>query len=170
MNKSLVLRSCRADGVLLRTDKPATVLDAAWAAAFDDLTPRHVNGAFTQIGSFRWSYVHGINLGAPFDVTSVDLCPECGVETYIACEFGTGCMKGPYFEVTDRGGLTLPARPQVDDLTPGWSYFIVAPVFESGWCECAITHGVSARVVDPLACHTPLTLVPHATHLLHFVL
>ena len=34
INGSLAMRSCRSDGLLLRADKPATVLDSAWIRTF----------------------------------------------------------------------------------------------------------------------------------------
>ena len=42
MNKSLIMRSCRSDGVLLRADHAGTALDATWKTSFNDFKPRHV--------------------------------------------------------------------------------------------------------------------------------
>ena len=63
-NRSLILRSCRADGVLLRVDKPATMVDRALLATdFTSSTgliapkPVHVWSTFSDIGDLRWGYV-----------------------------------------------------------------------------------------------------------------
>lgn len=136
MNASLVMRSCRADGVLLRADKPATVLDAAWSASFDDLVPRRVEGAFTDIGTLRWSYILSLNLDDPFSLAVTDLGGPATVPSaeFVACDFGRGCAEGPWTALSVAAGpLKLPACPQVDDLTPGWGYRVVAPVLPSGW-------------------------------------
>eukprot|EP00662_Eupelagonemidae_sp_cell21_P049895 gene49895-22804_t len=37
MNRSLVMRSCRADGVLLRPDLPALAAEQTWVESFDSL-------------------------------------------------------------------------------------------------------------------------------------
>ena len=78
MNKSLVMSSCRSDGVLLRADCPATTLDAAWVASFDDGLARHAAATFTAIGGWRWSYVLAINLDLALDVPAAELWPSCG--------------------------------------------------------------------------------------------
>jgi hypothetical protein len=136
MNKSLVLRSCRSDGILLRPTKPATMLDAAWSASFHDLVPRYVQSAFSHIGGHRWSYVLSLNLEAEFSVTATDLHSSTSETAYVSYEY-VHCAVGPYTTVSasTSSKLVLPARPQVDDLTPGWGYFVVAPVLTSGmWC------------------------------------
>lgn len=73
MNKSLIMKSCRADGVLLRADKPATAIDQSFAASFDDLKPRHVWGSYSQTGAARWTYLLALNLDAPLTVPMATL-------------------------------------------------------------------------------------------------
>ena len=75
MNRSLVMRSCRADGVLLRPDEPATAIEASWQASFDSLEPIYAWGTFSQVGAARWSYLLGLNLAAALRVPMESLDP-----------------------------------------------------------------------------------------------
>jgi hypothetical protein len=42
MNRSLVMRSCRSDGVLLKADRPLLPIASTWTKSFDSLRPIHV--------------------------------------------------------------------------------------------------------------------------------
>lgn len=136
MNKSLVMRSCRSDGVLLRADKPATLLDSTWARSFDDLQPRRVAAAFTELaGGLRWSYILAINLADPYAVSAEDLAGGSAANPkYVVCQFGTTCSSGPFVDLASTTTpLMVPARPQLDEMTPGWSFAVAAPILSSGW-------------------------------------
>ena len=89
-NRSLLMRACRDDGLLLRGDKPVTIMDVALLALpFDrDVTPTkatgydpiHVWSTFSSIpshsepgGSVRYHYILGLDLSRPFVVHPADL-------------------------------------------------------------------------------------------------
>jgi hypothetical protein len=91
-NRSLIMRSCREDGVLLRADKPTTMLDSAFVALpfegggcngseWFDLTCEVINvwathsDVETSDGTVRYGYVLGLDLKAPFEVTPMDILP-----------------------------------------------------------------------------------------------
>lgn len=101
MNKSLVMRACRSDGVMLRADTPALAIEQTWQASFDDLQPRHVwssrvtlgaegsaknasdNGAAGTTGAgsssapgLQFTYILGLNMVSPFAVDLAKLDPE----------------------------------------------------------------------------------------------
>ena len=70
---ALVRRTCRSDGVLLKTDRPAFAIDATWLQeAFGRGGPAgEVTATYTQIGAQRWRFVLGVALEAAYEgVTS----------------------------------------------------------------------------------------------------
>ena len=87
-NRSLIMRSCRDDGVLLRADKPATMMDAAFTALqFEggtgaELAAINVWSTHSDIrrasggsSAVRFGYVLGLDLLRPFNITTADILP-----------------------------------------------------------------------------------------------
>lgn len=74
-NRSIIMQTCREDGVLLKPDRPATPLDSYWAVrAFGPLAhgPKgEVWTTETQISGFKWMYAFGTMLDEEF-VLSLD--------------------------------------------------------------------------------------------------
>lgn len=137
MNRSLIMRSCREDGVLLRADKPATAIDASWTSSFADLKPRHVWGTYSQIGSARWSYILALNLDEPLNsvpMVTLDDTPAGSANGWVAYEGWHGIVHGAFTNVDSRAGyLNIPRCPQKDTMTLGHSLWVVAPVLPFGW-------------------------------------
>eukprot|EP00755_Sulcionema_specki_P019009 Sspe_Gene.68324::Locus_40308_Transcript_1_1_Confidence_1.000_Length_1877::g.68324::m.68324 len=75
MNKSLIMRSCRSDGVLLKPDKPLTALESSFVAALDNY---HFTiwGTNSDVGGYRWGYVMGLDLKEAYSVPITDIHPD----------------------------------------------------------------------------------------------
>ena len=135
-NRSLILSSCRDDGVLLRADKPVTMLDSALRLSgfAPSQTPRAVNAwaTYTQIGDLRWSYVLGLDLLAPVSVTPMDLGVVSPGAALLAWEHGG--WPTSVTAVTAAAPLALPATgAPLDPATILASYYVLAPVLPNGW-------------------------------------
>ena len=113
-NRSLIMRSCRSDGLLLKADKPATMLDAALkASGFDRwANPLAINvwgahsdvpllastdadggGSSANSTSVRFGYIIGLNLVAPFNVYPHDICSRAHASppnAFVAWEYWGG--------------------------------------------------------------------------------
>ena len=66
-NASLLMRVARADGVLLKPERPAVAIDALWLGDIFDSGPLRsrtgeVSATFTEISGFRWHFVLGEEL------------------------------------------------------------------------------------------------------------
>jgi hypothetical protein len=145
LNKSLLMQSCRDDGVLLRPDKPATAVDHSWVLSFDDLKPRFIWGTFSQVGSARWSYVLSLNLDQPVSVPMATLDESSAGNGWVAYESWHGVANGQYIKIPATvGTLTLPATPQVDTMTLGHSLWVIAPVLPGGWVFVGEEHKLVA--------------------------
>ncbi len=165
MNRSLIMRSCREDGVLLRADKPATAIDYSWSVSFDTLEPIHAWGTFSQVGTARWSYLLGLNLAEPLHIPPSALDPAAsrrdtsdGWVAYegwhgIAASATTGSVCHTHkkcFQLlsgSDAGTsqeLVLPSCPQVSDMTLGHTLWNVAPVLPGGWVYLGETDKIVA--------------------------
>ena len=81
MNRSLAMRSCRSDGVLLRPSWPATAVDASFVHSFRTLKPLYLWVARSVIGSSSYSYILSINLDAPLTLPVAELCGGDGAGT-----------------------------------------------------------------------------------------
>jgi hypothetical protein len=160
-NKSLIMRSCRSDGVLLRADKPITMLDAALTtdAAFNREDPTslaavNVWGTHSDLpDGLRWSYVLGLNLLKPFSVFPSDILPASGAAgaagatgvvgaadtaktstEFVAWEYWGGPETSTRVRVNSSSPLVLPATGEPANIaTIASSYYVLAPVLANGW-------------------------------------
>jgi hypothetical protein len=154
MNQSLIMRSCRSDGVLLRPSWPATAVDASFAHSFDSLKPLYIWTALSIIGSQQYCYVLSINLDAPLALTVAEMC---GGGSAVASEVvvheawhgldpsggsgGSGSASSGSSSGSEGGVqrlrssevFTLPATPQISEITAGHSLWVVAPVLAGNW-------------------------------------
>jgi len=145
INRSLVMRTCREDGVLLRAAKPITMLDAAWRSTFErtpktSLSPplagpnvTNVWGTFSQVGGLRWSYVLGIGLQEPFLLRVADLATTGEL---IAAEYWHGLLRGQFTLLSGKRSAALAACPNPPKQLRymGSSYMTFSPVLSNGWC------------------------------------
>ena len=135
-NASLVMRSCRSDGVLLRADKPITALDVAFQHSFS--APGSINNVWSThsaAGGYRFAYVLALNLEAPFPVSVADVWPEAPQgQRYIAYEYWFGVERNQFTAVDASSPYNVAACPPPADRRAMCSgYYIFAPVLPSEW-------------------------------------
>lgn len=131
-NRSLVMQTCTEEGILLRTDKPATAIDETF------LSSKHSNRPSGEVWStystlfepaFKTYYVLAANL-----TNSYTLYPHSLgilIEPYFVYEYGAENQSFASFDQTHP--LIIPACPAKDDFAP-FHYFIVVPqVKQSDW-------------------------------------
>mmetsp|Transcript_28175 Transcript_28175/g.52614 ORF Transcript_28175/g.52614 Transcript_28175/m.52614 type:complete len:774 (-) Transcript_28175:206-2527(-) len=104
MNRSLIMRTCRDDGLMLRADFPSVPLDKTFAVGFDAVKPVHVwatsswlpsssesqsqsesesesqsrSESESQSQSLPYTYVVALNLDDPFEISLGDLQSSAG--------------------------------------------------------------------------------------------
>lgn len=161
MNRSLVMRSCRSDGVLLRPSWPVTSVDWTYRASFDDLEPKYIWAAYSEIryigGALQttagpasvasnttvwYSYVLAINLGTELTVPVAELRPPVdndasgsnrGCFAVVEGWHGVGRPGAVHLIDAANGSVTLPATPGINFYTAGHSFWLIAPVLAHGW-------------------------------------
>lgn len=133
LNKSLVMRSCRTDGVLLRPSWPATAIDASFRVTFDSLDPLYLWAAHSYTCGLTFVYLLSINLDTPLRVKLADLVPMGGVTSYVVAEAWHGIGRGAVARKVLGDSLTLPPTPQTELYVAGHSLWFVAPVLAGGW-------------------------------------
>ena len=167
MNRSLVMRSCRDDRVLLRVCKPLTAVDTTFAASFDDLKPRYVWGAHSQIGTARWSYLLDLNLDRPDTVlmTTLDPAAAAAATTTSSSEeaavAGTGTGAGEEEEessaqeraATTLRGATLLFQPP----SAGWRMMAGLGLRGTSMCRLRRTTINTAKGAIPISAFTSTT-------------
>jgi hypothetical protein len=157
-NRSLIMRSCREDGLLLRADKPITMMDSAFTAlpfgalpecqgpagAFD-LTCAAVNAWSTHsdIDGLRFGYVLGLDLKAEFAVTPTSFLPAGSSSSakYVVWEYWDGVRvledgkaSGDAVMCDEQYPFNIPAPTlSSDPAVITSSYHVFAPVLASGW-------------------------------------
>ena len=148
-NATLLLASCRAgDGLLLKPDRPATMMDRAYLAALaaaparaatlplEELT--HTWSAHGPGRAYRWHYILAANLSADVQLAVADLGPMASstggyaVFDYFALPGGgaAGALFSAAQPLRIPRGTALPTAPA--DALP-LRYLIAAPVLSSGW-------------------------------------
>jgi hypothetical protein len=150
-NRSLIMRSCREDGVLLRADKPITMLDSAFTAVrfegegCDDLTSEVINVWATHAdisGGLRYGYVLGLDLRTSYNITPGDILPTTVAskrqrQEYRVWEYWRGLAQGPdttTMACDEAHPFTLPAgKMSANRAVIVSSYFVMAPVLSNGW-------------------------------------
>jgi hypothetical protein len=146
-NASLIMTCCRAnDGLILKPDRPATTMDAAFASVFTakevaaDLPIANVASTYsTHVAGgspIRWQYVMAMTLAQPFTVRFTDLGPSFGVTNYVAFDYFNPLAGGPYVNASSphviQTGQGVPGAPS-DALA--MRYHVLAPVLPGtgGW-------------------------------------
>eukprot|EP01006_Ploeotia_vitrea_P018851 TRINITY_DN50659_c0_g1_i1.p1 TRINITY_DN50659_c0_g1~~TRINITY_DN50659_c0_g1_i1.p1 ORF type:complete len:806 (+),score=86.19 TRINITY_DN50659_c0_g1_i1:53-2470(+) len=133
MDRDIVLRSCRTDGVLLRPDIPATAPPSTFQASFDNMDLYNISVTYSQHGNHSWHYVMGIDLEAPYSLPTTDfLGTNVGTQAWVA--YQPWVTPEVFVPVSFAKPLVLP-RCSPDEPTE-WSaftYWSVAPVLPSGW-------------------------------------
>ena len=175
-NPELIARSCRSDGVLLKSDVPLAVTDFAFAATFDN--PRemvHVWASHSDIArnanggngdpapqatdaSLRWIYLLSVNILSNLEMSLTDLDASPG-QDYMLLDFWANNGSTPTASSVTRvgakggGAFTVPTSPPQAAVKGGsdaGTYQVLAPVLQNGWCllgEAAKIVAVSSRRV-----------------------
>ena len=121
-DKPLLMKTCRADGLLLKADKPATPIDRWFLAGGPD---GEVWDAETSLGPNRWHFVLAADLKTPYTLGADDL------HTAISCAaFAPDTGMVAAFDATHP--LPLAVTPQVSGVVP-FTYLVVAPRTPDGW-------------------------------------
>ena len=152
-NSTLLMSSCRAgDGLILKPDRPATLMDAAYLAALAAAPPNSPTVALPELThtfsahgpgrAYRWHYLLAANLSISDLVLSVDALgpmasPSGGylVFDYFRLAWGNGSLaQGVFFNATLP--LQIPLGTAQPSPPPGalpLRYLVVAPILRNGW-------------------------------------
>jgi hypothetical protein len=128
-DKTLVMRMCASDGLLLKPDRPAINIESTWVQRTfgGNVGPNgDVITSYTQIGPFVWHFIFGCQLTASYSFLTSDLLlPFTG--KYVAFLFNTGAINLVNFG--ENAPLNIPAGKTYGD----YYYWIAAPVLDNGW-------------------------------------
>jgi hypothetical protein len=142
MNKDLVMRTCAANGDLLKADLPALPLDSTLLPPTPDGTPSliQVAASYTAWGPFRWYYLLGANLKSVFTVTPEDLPVGSEAKYFDYFKFLNTPTAANVATFNNSNPIKIPAASVVHDYElgaaagpVGFNYYVVAPVLQSGW-------------------------------------
>ena len=144
MDRDLVMRTCRADGVLLRADKPLTHMDSTFLEIFKTGNAPNVWTTSSEVDGHRWTYMLGLNLHDTFTVASNDMRLGDNVTEYAVWEFWGGPQKG-VAALTPSVTFMFPSCPEptTTPKTLGHKYYVAAPILPYGW----VLYGETAKIV-----------------------
>lgn len=134
MNAVLLRRTCRMDGVLLKPDRPAFVIDAWWQQhAFGRGGPKgEVTQTSTTIGDMTWRYVLGAALTSDYDVDALDLglsSAEAGVAWRRQYGDAFAMPRAGDMVLFNRSSpLLLSIHPMADDKWGWYTFWRTAPI------------------------------------------
>lgn len=137
VNRTMVFRAIRQDGLLLRPDRAAYALDESFRQSFAslDIGQRLVSATYSAVGGQRFSYVLGYNLSAPFVLPVAELFVGAGsphsVVTFNGWQQNGTLRFADLQHVSATGHMTLGAAYETDPRAVGGTYTVVAPVLGS---------------------------------------
>ena len=163
-NATLLMASCRAgDGLLLKPDRPATIMDRMYLAALAAAPPAaatlplqeltHTWSAHGPGRAYRWHYLLAANLSADVQLDVADLGPMASssggfaVFDFFALRSGSGVPWNATQPLLISRGSALPSPPP--DARP-LRYLVAAPILSNGW----ILVGEAAKFVTMAAART----------------
>jgi hypothetical protein len=124
---ALALRTCRADGILIKPDVPIAATDESMMGAAAFRPELLVAECFSDHPAGRWAYVVGLHANPGDDPVSGDIAFD---------RLGTGAPAGDVVAWDWRAATATRVGP--DALWPvklpqeGWAYLVLAPVLASG--------------------------------------
>jgi len=121
-NISLILSTCRSDGMILKPDKPATVIDKTFLS---NGPKGDLWDTFTAFGAYRWHYILVPDLNQPYSLYPVDIESAFPGVVY---KFNNSNIIQNF---NDNTTLNLPVI--IRNITTGYTpfnYFNIAPIFE----------------------------------------
>ena len=159
LNADMILRSCRADGVLLKPDRPLAMTDAELLKKFPDTfagreggwsghvwttgTDRVVNGrASGDVASYslRWGYVLSIDTNADMFMMLAEVGGSAHATNYFLWDYWATDGNFPPRHATPvrhGGGFFVPQSAKAPvSATPSstGTYQVLSPVLTRGWC------------------------------------
>ena len=117
MNKEILMKTCRDDGLILKPDKPATPIDRTFTS---DAPPAEVWDTFSTKEGKKWHYIFVFDQEKAFELNSKDI--ELRGD-YIAYNFETGEVR----KLPAGSSLTIDKNTK----NP-WAYWILSPIMENG--------------------------------------
>jgi hypothetical protein len=136
VNETVVAYSCRIDGLLLRPHLPLASLDFTFTD--DDALGSSVWSAHDDFGSWRWSYVIGVDLKKDIAITPDRLTQgmPCSYELMVAWEVIIGEPVQKVVPFSNSNAFMLPKSkplnlPYTVD-SPSHTHFGTAPVLPNG--------------------------------------
>lgn len=128
-NTSLISRTCRTDGILLRPDRPLLPVESTYPAIFQSRKELKLWETVTKIpgSKARWHYVIGISLPTHTILTLSDLGEL--EDIFLAYNFYDHT-----FVVMDKSPLTLNCTTKSDPNGLNFTFYVIAPrLAKSGW-------------------------------------
>jgi len=122
LNKTLVAKTCRTDGLLLKADKPATPIDRCFQP---DAPTGEIWGTQTSIGGLTWRFLLVADQTASYTLKASDLSTH---SPYMVLETESGQLSLLTENDCLSVGGTTPPRPGAVPL----QYFVFAPVGKKG--------------------------------------
>ena len=140
MDRSLVMRTCTDDGVLLRADKPLTHMDSTFREVFTTNTAPNLWTTHSDIQGHRWTYLLGLNLATNYTVTVGDLG---AASAYMVWEYWGGPEA---VLLTEAQPFSFPRCPSPGKGLPtlGHAYYVATPVLPYGW----VFYGETQKIVS----------------------
>ena len=154
LNKELIERSCRTDGVLLKADEPLATTDAAMLLSFTDapravltmhvwatrsMLPAQLGSPPATLQQLCWLYVLSVSTPQEMELRLVeDLGAAPGID-YVLLDFWASNGSAPT-ELTpvraSNGSFIVPRSPPPPNIySDAGTYQVLSPVLPgSGWC------------------------------------
>jgi len=132
-NISLLARSHRADGLILKPDRPAFALDVSYYhRAFGTKGPDAAQVTLAQSNHARWNWNVLLVLEESHDytLTTADLgIPTTDAQSYIAYSWHAGDLHYDFVPFDVKNPLPLSANPHVNDFTVWYMAPVLVPGF-----------------------------------------
>jgi hypothetical protein len=122
LNKELIMKTCRQDGMLLKPDKPATTIDRC----FQPNGPAgEVWSTYTKMGADSWQFVLIADQPREYLLTAADL----GLSSpYLALDTESGATTS----IAEKGSLKVGASSPPRSGAVPFQYFVLAPLTGDG--------------------------------------
>ncbi|KAJ9465532.1 hypothetical protein DIPPA_59665 [Diplonema papillatum] len=145
-NKSLIMQTVRADGILLKPDRSAYAVDRGFAIGFSASiqklpTPVYLWSTHSDVAAgARFSYFLALNTAGDIAISAVDVDERdvFGIGRYVAFNYFDPVASAARFGGFPAGpaSYTIPKAPAPANQTApqlGYGYHVVAPVLSGDW-------------------------------------
>jgi hypothetical protein len=123
------MQVCNGEGLLLKADKPATVLDKALLPLTGHVAPSvtQVVTSYTEINKEKWFYVLAANLTQAFEIAPKDLGLH-DTRYYLVFDYFN-----PEIQTFDINHPLIINPNFINYAEIGFNYYVVAPIFANAW-------------------------------------